>query len=143
MSNAGRNVTYSQDLPKDRVPLPPSDAEIVSTACDYCIVGCAYRAITWPVGKEGGPKANENAFKVDYPRTESLVGSWPSPNQHTVVLKNGEPHNCLVVPAISERVNKSGNHSVRGGGIAQKCYSPWRATSGRLRQPLLRGRGGW
>jgi len=141
MSNAGSNVTFSIDLPKDRVPVPPADAEIVPTACDYCIVGCAYRAITWPVGKEGGPKASENAFGVDYPRTESLVGSWPSPNQHTIVLKNGEPHNCIVTPAISERVNRSANHSVRGGGIAQKCYSPWRATKDRLQQPLLRVRG--
>ncbi|MBT4432577.1 MAG: hypothetical protein HOC91_18865, partial [Nitrospinaceae bacterium] len=43
-------------LPEDSVPLPPSDADVMTTACDYCIVGCGYKASRWPVGKEGGAK---------------------------------------------------------------------------------------
>ena len=48
-----------------QVPLPPIDAKVVPTACDYCVVGCGYKVYTWPVGSEGGPKASENALGVD------------------------------------------------------------------------------
>ena len=41
-------------VPRDSVPLPPPDAKVVTTACDYCIVGCGYRVFSWPVGAEGG-----------------------------------------------------------------------------------------
>ena len=46
----------------DHVPLPPPDARVVTTACDYCVVGCGYKAYTWPEGREGGPRADQNAF---------------------------------------------------------------------------------
>ncbi len=140
MSKAGINVSFATVVPEDKVPLPPPDAKIYPTACDYCVVGCAYRAIVWPVGKEGGPKANQNAYGVDFPITEAQAGNWATPEQHTIVLKDGEPHHCIVIPAISERVNRSGNHSIRGGNIAQKCYSPVKPTSDRLQTPLMRVR---
>ena len=51
-------------VPETKVPLPPKDADVISTACDYCIVACGYMVYRWPVagGKEGGPKAEQNAF---------------------------------------------------------------------------------
>ena len=53
----------------DDIPLPPPDAEVISTACDYCIVACGYKVYRWPVkgGKTGGAKGSENAFGVDFP----------------------------------------------------------------------------
>ncbi len=42
---------------KDFVPLPPKDAEVLTTACDYRTVACGYEVCRWPVGKEGGPRA--------------------------------------------------------------------------------------
>ena len=42
------------------VPLPPANAKVVTTACDYCIVGCGYKAYVWPEGEEGGAAADEN-----------------------------------------------------------------------------------
>ena len=50
--------TADQYVPQDSVPLPPPDANMVTTACDYCIVGCGYRVYTWPEGTEGGPKGD-------------------------------------------------------------------------------------
>ncbi|MBT6683031.1 MAG: hypothetical protein HOB07_13400, partial [Chloroflexi bacterium] len=45
-------------VPQTSVPLPPVDARMTNTACDYCIVGCGYRVFTWPEGTEGGPRAS-------------------------------------------------------------------------------------
>ena len=30
----------AEAVPVARVPLPPPDAKMVTTACDYCVVGC-------------------------------------------------------------------------------------------------------
>jgi hypothetical protein len=84
MSKAGINVSFATVIPEDKVTLPPPDAKVYPTACDYCVVGCAYRAIVWPVGKEGGPKANQNAYGVDFPITEAQAGNWATPEQHTI-----------------------------------------------------------
>ena len=64
--------------------LPPTDARVVPTACDYCVVGCGYKAYIWPVGKAGGPTAAENALATDFP-TPVLSGKWASPNMHNIV----------------------------------------------------------
>ena len=54
------NDDYS---PQDLVPLPPPDAKVHTTACDYCIVACGYKAYTWPLTSEnGGPNPEENAL---------------------------------------------------------------------------------
>ena len=46
-------------VPEETVPLPPPDADVITTACDYCIVACGYKVYRWPVrgGKVGGPLA--------------------------------------------------------------------------------------
>ncbi|MEE8453284.1 MAG: hypothetical protein V3R90_00725, partial [Limibaculum sp.] len=36
-------------IPETDVPLPPKDADVLSTACDYCIVACGYKVYRWPV----------------------------------------------------------------------------------------------
>ncbi len=123
--------------PVDEVPIPPADAEVHPTACEYCIVGCGYKAYTWPVSEEGGPKAEDNAFGKTYP-IKSAEGNWASPNMHSVVRKDGKLHNLLVIPDGETAVNRKGNHSVRGGRSAQKPYSPKRPTSDRLQAPMVR-----
>ncbi len=142
MSMSGQNIaSVYGDNRKDKIPLPPKDAKLFHTACDYCIVGCAYNAFVWPLGVEGGPKAADNAIGVDFPVEEVAGGNWPNPNQHNIILHNGEPHNVIMIPAVSKRVNRRGNHSIRGGRIAQKCYNPYGPTADRLQNPLLRVRG--
>ncbi|MDA4678000.1 hypothetical protein NY593_15480, partial [Enterobacter asburiae] len=57
------------------VPLPPKDAEVLTTACAYCTVACGYKIYRWPVGKVGGSKAAENALGVDFP-TGAAMQAW-------------------------------------------------------------------
>ena len=126
------------DIPVAHVPLPPIDAKVVPTACDYCVVGCGYLVYTWPVGNDGGPNASENALGADFPVTV-LSGNWVSSNMHTVVEIDGTPNNVVVIPdSSSQVVNVGGDHSVRGGALSQKLYRHDSATRDRLQRPLLR-----
>ena len=128
-------------LPPERVAgvvLPPVNARVVPTACDYCVVGCAYKAYIWPVGTEGGPSASENALRTDFP-VGALTGKWISPNMQNIVTIRGEPHHVLVIPdGDATVVNVGGDHSVRGGTLAQKLYNPNTHTRDRLQHPRLR-----
>ena len=128
-------------LPPERVAgvvLPPLNAKVVPTACDYCVVGCAYKAYIWPVGTEGGPSASENALRTDFP-VGALTGKWISPNMQNIVTIRGEPHHVLVIPdGDATVVNVGGDHSVRGGTLAQKLYNPNTPTRDRLQHPRLR-----
>ncbi|MBI4612347.1 MAG: arsenate reductase (azurin) large subunit [Planctomycetes bacterium] len=127
--------------PADHVPIPPADATVHTTACDYCIVGCGYKAYVWPDGKEGGLRAADNAFGIDYP-APALSGRWASPNQHNYCQVNGKKHHVIVVPdGDATVVNKGGNHSIRGGCLAQKVYNPDGPTRDRLAHPLMRVNG--
>lgn len=131
-------MTTPYYIPEDKVPLPPPDAEVFTTCCDYCIVACGYKVYRWPVGEEGGTKADENAFKKNFP-VGPLAGKWASPNQHNVVMADGRPFNVIVIPdADIEAVNKTGDHSIRGGCIAQKVYNPQKPTRDRLQRPMVR-----
>jgi arsenite oxidase large subunit len=128
------------DQSDERVPLPPKDAKVQSTVCSYCIVGCGYKVYTWPTGQQGGPSADKNAFGCDFP--QSMEGVWVSPNQHTVVQVDGQPHHAAVVPDFNaEVVNPGGNHSIRGGVLALKCHRSDGPTKDRLHFPLIRVRG--
>ena len=125
-------------IPIAQVPLPPVGAKMVTTACDYCSVGCGYRVYTWPVGSAGGHKAAYNALGVDFP-VGVLSGSWISPNMHNVIQIDGADHNVVVMPDWeTEVVNVRGDHSVRGGTLAQKLYSKDKPTKDRLQHPQLK-----
>ncbi len=126
------------DILVSQIVLPPPGARVVPTACDYCVVGCGYKIYSWPVGREGGPAAAENAIGVDYP-VPALGGDWISPNMQNIVEIDGAPHHVLVIPdGDTEVVNRGGDHSVRGGTLAQKLYSPDKPTRDRLQRPQLR-----
>ena len=134
-------MATAQYNPGDSYPLPPADAEVFTTCCDYCIVACGYKVYRWPEGESGGPKADENALGVEFPRG-ALGGGWASPNQHNVVTANGKKHHVIVVPDKDiQAVNLNGDHSIRGGCLAQKVYNPDSPTRDRLQHPLLRVNG--
>lgn len=120
------------------VPLPPRDAEVLTTACAYCTIACGYKVYRWPVGKEGGAKKTENALKVDFP-TGAPLQPWISPSQHNIARHKGRPHHVVVVPDFDATVvNINGTHSVRGGTLAQKIYNPNTPTRDRLLYPMIR-----
>jgi arsenite oxidase large subunit len=125
--------------PPDRVPLPPANAEVFTTCCDYCVVACGFKVYRWPAGApDGGPKKHQNALKKDYP-LRPLEGGWVGPNQYTQASYKGKLYNIVVVGDPDAKVvNIGGTHSIRGGCIAQKVYNPQKPTQDRLRQPLVR-----
>ncbi len=129
-------------VPQDRVPLPPTDAKVYTTACDHCIVACGYKVYVWPEGRPGGVKKHQNALGVDFPAPVGIGGLAPTPNQHNLITVDGKPHHVLVLPdAKAEVVNAGGNHSIRGGTLAKKCYAPGTPTEDRLKYPQLRVNG--
>lgn len=119
-------------------PIPPANAKVHTTACEYCPVACGYKVYTWPVGEVGGLSAAENALGVDYP-APLLSGKWISENMHNIVKVDGQPHHCVVLPDPDAKVvNVGGTHSVRGGGLAKKLYNEDSPTADRLLHPLLK-----
>jgi arsenite oxidase large subunit len=125
-------------LPEDKSPLPPKNADVLTTCCDYCIVACGYKVYRWPTGSgDGGSKAAENAFGIDFP--SATLQDWVAPAQHNVVMHNGKPHNVVITPDKDTTVvNTNGDSSMRGGLIAQKCYNPKTPTRDRLTTPMVR-----
>jgi arsenite oxidase large subunit len=120
-----------------RVPLPPRSAQRFNTVCQFCIVGCGYEVYKWPVGRSGGPHPDDNALGIDFRKPQPAMGTWISPNMHSVVTdRDGSRHNIAIIPDRSCRVN-DGMSSVRGGGLAQTLYAPDRATKARLSTPLI------
>lgn len=126
-------------IPEDQVPLPPPNADVITTCCDYCIVACGYKVYRWPADSpNGGPKKNQNALGLNYPLRHGQ-GGWVGPNQFTQANWKGKLHNIAVVPDHKARaVNVGGGHSVRGGCIAQKVYNPNKPTRDRLQKPMVR-----
>jgi len=123
--------------PADHVPLPPKNADVLTTACDYCIVACAYKIFRWPVdGPNGGPKASQNAFNVDFPVDQ--LGWWYPENQYNQVMYKGKLHHVVVLPNRDTNYVNMGDSSIRGGCIAQKVYNPRTPTADRLKTPLVR-----
>ncbi len=125
-------------LPEDEAPLPPKNADVLNTCCDYCIVACGYKVYRWPTdAPSGGRKASENAFNIDFP--SAPLQDWVAPAQHNVVMHEGRPHNIVITPdKATTVVNTNGDSSMRGGLIAQKCYNPKTPTRDRLTTPLVR-----
>ena len=41
-----------------RLPIIPADAQEFNVTCHYCIVGCGYKAYTWPLKKQGTTDSN-------------------------------------------------------------------------------------
>ena len=131
-------MTTNYYLPEDISVLPPKHAEVLTTCCDYCIVACGYKVYRWPVGSgNGGMKASENAFGIDFP--SGALQDWVAPAQHNVVMHNSLPHNIVITPDKQTTVvNTNGDSSMRGGLIAQKCYNPKTPTRDRLTSPMVR-----
>ena len=122
----------------DTVPLPPSGAQTFKTVCHYCIVGCSYDVYKWPEeAPDGGPTADANALGVDFTTPQPPLGTWISPQQHTVVQeRDGRRFNIVIIPNQEAAVN-GGLASVRGGTLASSLYSLDRPTKERLGYPLV------
>ena len=122
----------------NRLPIPPKDAKVHNVTCDFCIVGCGYKAYTWSIDREGGPKASENAFGVDLNEQPGPDGeNWVNPAMYNIVEQNGEPVHLIVKPDPDCVVNR-GLNSVRGGRMAETRFSAQTGSmADRLTTPLV------
>lgn len=124
---------------RDQLPIPPKDAQAHNTVCQYCTVGCGYKVYTWPVGRLGGVKADQNAFGVDLSQQVPLAGQTFSETMHSIITKkDGQQYHVVIVPAKDSPINLKGDHSSRGATNALATWSDTRATQERLKYPLLR-----
>lgn len=125
---------------RDALPIPPRDAKAQNTVCQYCTVGCGYVVYTWPEGRRGGLRPEENAFGLDLRNPQPPLGGLPyTESMHaTVQQADGRWMNVAIVPAADSPINLLRDHSSRGGTNALTTYSDARPTRERLKYPLLR-----
>jgi arsenite oxidase large subunit len=126
-------MAYKRQI--DRLPIPPKDATVHNVTCHYCIVGCGYKAYTWPRNKQGTLK--DNAFGIDLGEQQPADGTWIAPSMYNVVRQNGKDVHLAVVPDHDCVVN-SGLGSVRGARMAEARPSHVTGTQQqRLSDPLM------
>lgn len=134
-------MAYKRNI--DRLPIPPKDAKVQTVVCHYCIVGCGYKAITWPVDKEGGTAPTQNVFGVDLSEQQGPDSpAWYAPSMYNIVQQNGQDVHIIVKPDYGCEVNL-GLASIRGSRIAETSFSGVRNTQAqRLTDPLVWRYGG-
>ena len=128
-------MTYKRGT--DRLPIPPKNAKTHNVSCDFCIVGCGYKAYTWPLDKQGGTSPKENPFGIDLSEQQGPESEgWYNPAMYNIVQQNGKPVHLVIKPDQECPVN-GGLNSVRGGRMADSRYSEQTGTMlDRLTRPL-------
>lgn len=129
-------MAYKRNI--DRLPIPPKGAKVQNVVCHYCIVGCGYKAISWPVDQEGGTAPDQNVFGVDLSKQQAADSdAWYSPAMYNIVKQDGQDVHMIVKPDYHCEVN-SGLASIRGSRIAEMSFSGVRNTQEqRLTDPLV------
>ena len=129
-------MAYKRQI--DRLPIVPKDAKEFNVTCHYCIVGCGYKAYTWPTNKQGGTAATENKFGVDLGKQQPAeTAAWYAPAMYNIVRQNGSDVHVVIKPDKDCVVN-SGLGSVRGARMAEMSYSQQRNTQlQRLTDPMV------
>jgi arsenite oxidase large subunit len=128
----------------DRLPIIPADAKQFNVACHYCIVGCGYKAYTWPMNRQGGTDPKQNVFGVDLSTQQGAeTEAWYAPSMFNVVKQDGRDVNLVIKPDVNCVVN-SGLGSVRGARMAENQKSDVTgAQQQRLTDPLVWRYGTW
>ena len=62
-------MTFKRQI--DRLPIIPADAKEHNVTCQFCIVGCGYKAYTWDINEQGGTSPSENKFGVDLSKQQA------------------------------------------------------------------------
>src|SRR4030095_9304847 len=80
VERALREETMAYKRQIDRLPIVPKDAKEFNVTCHYCIVGCGYKAYTWPANKQGGTAPAQNKFGVDLAKQQPAeTAAWECP----------------------------------------------------------------
>ncbi|MDP3552534.1 arsenate reductase (azurin) large subunit [Methylocystis sp.] len=129
-------MAYKRQI--DRLPIVPRDAKEFNVVCHYCIVGCGYKAYTWPINKQGGDAPDKNKFGVNLSKQQQAEATaWYAPSMYNIVRQNGEDVHLVIKPDEDCVVN-SGLASIRGARMAETSYSRARNTQlQRLTDPMV------
>jgi arsenite oxidase large subunit len=129
-------MAYKRQI--DRLPIIPRNAKEFNVVCHYCIVGCGYKAYTWPANKQGGGAPEKNKFGVDLAKQQQAeAAAWYAPSMYNMVRQDGEDVHLVIKPD-EECVVNSGLASIRGGRMAEMSYSRARNTQlQRLTDPMV------
>ncbi|WP_096788043.1 arsenate reductase (azurin) large subunit [Rhodobacter sp. CZR27] len=128
----------------DRLPIIPADAKEHNVTCHYCIVGCGYKAYTWPINRQGGTDPSQNKFGVDLAQQqETQTPNWYAPSMYNIVKQDGRDVHLVIKPDPECSVN-GGLGSVRGARIAENRRSDITGTQQqRLTEPMVWRYGTW
>jgi arsenite oxidase large subunit len=129
-------MAYKRQI--DRLPIIPANAKEFNVTCHYCIVGCGYKAYSWPANKQGGTAAGDNKFNIDLSKQQPAeTDAWYAPSMYNIVSQNGQDVHIVIKPDHDCVVN-SGLGSVRGARMAEMSYSQQRNTQlQRLTDPMV------
>lgn len=117
---------------KDRIALPPVNAQKTNMTCHFCIVGCGYHVYKWDANSEGGRAPNQNALGLDFTKQLPPMAVTLTPAMTNVITgRDGKRSNIMIVPDKQCSVN-SGLSSTRGGKMATYMYTPDGITDERL-----------
>ena len=122
---------------KDRIALPPKDAQKTNMTCHFCIVGCGYHVYKWDANREGGRAAGQNALGVDFTKQVPPFGvTMTRAMTNTITDKAGKRWSIMIVPD-KECVVNSGLSSTRGGKMASYMYAHDGIGRERLKNPRI------
>ena len=129
-------MTFKRQI--DRLPIIPADAKEHNVTCQFCIVGCGYKAYTWDINDQGGAAASANKFGVDLSKQQlPMTPNWYSPSMYNIVKQGGKDVHLVIKPDAACVVN-SGLGSIRGARMAEESFSEARSTQQqRLTEPMV------
>ena len=128
---------------KDRITLPPKNAQKTNLTCHFCIVGCGYHVYKWPEQQEGGRAPEQNALNLDFRKQLPPYAVTLTPAMTNIITeRNGSRHNIMIIPD-KECVVNSGLSSTRAGKMASYMYTPDGIGSNRLKHPRLYAADQW
>ena len=126
----------------DRLPIIPANAKVHNVTCHYCIVGCGYKAYTWPINQQGSFTDNWSGADLSKQQSQDTA-NWYAPSMYNVVRQDGRPVHLVIKPDVDCVVN-SGLGSVRGARMAENRRSDVTGTQQqRLTDPMVWRYGTW
>ena len=133
-------MAYKRQI--DRLPIIPAGAKVQNVTCHYCIVGCGYKAYTWPMNTQGTTESNWSGENLGAQQPQETA-NWYAPSMYNVVKQNGQNVHLVIKPDVDCVVN-SGLGSVRGARMAENRRSDVTGTQQqRLTDPLVWRYGTW
>ena len=133
-------MAYKRQI--DRLPIIPADAKVQNVTCHYCIVGCGYKAYTWPLKQQG--TTDSNWAGVDLSQQQyAETDAWYAPSMYNVVKQDGKDVHLVIKPDVDCEVTL-GLGSVRGARMAENRRSDITGTQQqRLTEPMVWRYGTW